>query len=77
MVVGVVVVVVDAVVVVVDAVVVVVVVPVPGFTTKNDVVDAESPSESVTVSVADWLPALKVLSTYSPVAVLPSAKSQL
>ena len=58
-------------------VVVVVVVPEPGLTAKNEVTEFWSPSASVTVSVTDWLPAAKVLSTFSPVAVVPSLKAQL
>jgi hypothetical protein len=63
-----------SVVVVVD---VVVVEPLPGPTVKNDVAATESPSESVTVKRADWAPAAKVFSTDTPVAVVPSLKSQL
>ena len=51
--------------------------PLPGLTVNDEVTELKSPSPSVTVSVADWLPASKVLSTYSPVAVVPSPKVQL
>ena len=65
------------VVVVVGTVVVVVVEPLPGLTVNDEVVEAESPSASVTVRVAERLPASKVLVTLAPVAVVPSLKLQL
>ena len=68
--------VVGAVVVVVGAVVVVVVDPVPGSSANELVTEAESPSVSVIVRRAKWLPAVvKVLVTVTPVAVVPSLNS--